>query len=198
MTDDTTPILDKIRALESELEAAFAKRRAGLKFGMENGKAAFEEEMLRRHRELRKRLWPYVRDAHPLIIVTAPVYYAAILPFVFLDLAMTPCRAICFPAYQIPKVKRADYFIFDRHHLAYLNPLEKLNCAYCSYGNGLLAYAGEIAARTEQFWCPVKHARRAVAAHARYRDFAEYGDAEAYRAGVEALRLKMRADPPNA
>ena len=198
MTDDTTPILDKIRALESELEAAFAKRRAGLKFGMENGKAAFEAEVLRRHRELKKRLWPYLRDAHPLIIVTAPVIYAAIVPFVFLDLAMTLYQAICFPAYQIPKVKRADYFIFDRHHLAYLNPLEKLNCAYCSYGNGLLAYAGEIAARTEQFWCPVKHARRAVAAHARYRDFAEYGDAEAYHAGVEALRLKMRAKPPTA
>ena len=64
--------------------------------------------------------------------------------------------------------------------------------------HGLLAYAGEIAARTEQFWCPVKHARRAVAAHARYRDFAEYGDAEAYQAGVDALRLKMRAKPPTA
>jgi hypothetical protein len=42
--------------------------------------------------------------------------------------------------------------IFDRTHLAYLNLVEKINCAYCSYGNGLAAYLREIAARTEQYW----------------------------------------------
>jgi hypothetical protein len=71
--------------------------------------------------------------------------------------------------------------IFDRYHLAYLNLLEKLNCAYCSYANGLLAYAGEIAARTEQYWCPIKHARRVIAAHDGYDKFAEFGDAQMFR-----------------
>ena len=35
--------------------------------------------------------------------------------------------------------------------------------------------------RTEQYWCPIKHARRAIAAHERYNLFADYGDAEAFR-----------------
>ena len=65
-------------------------------------------------------------------------------------------------------MRRRDYFVFDRHHLAYLNAIEKLNCAYCSYANGLVAYVREIAGRTEQFWCPIKHARRAIGAHAHY------------------------------
>lgn len=29
------------------------------------------------------------------------------------------------------------YVVFDRRHLAYLNAIEKLNCAYCEYGNGV-------------------------------------------------------------
>ena len=74
-----------------------------------------------------------------------------------------------------------DYLIFDRYQLAYLNILEKINCAYCSYANGLLAYAREIAGRTEIYFCPIKHARRVVAAHEGYDAFEEFGDAEGFR-----------------
>jgi hypothetical protein len=31
-----------------------------------------------------------------------------------------------------------------------------VNCVYCGYFNGLIAYVQEIAARTEQFWLPHK------------------------------------------
>ena len=104
-----------------------------------------------------------------------------ILPFVLLDLFVTVYQAICFPVYRIPKVRRGDYLIFDRSHLAYLNGLEKLNCAYCSYANGLIAYVREIAGRTEQHWCPIKHARRVIGAHPRYAAFEDYGDAYGYK-----------------
>ena len=62
---------------------------------------------------------------------------------------------------------------------------------YCSYGNGLAAYFREIAARTEQYWCPIKHARRIKAAHGRYPLFFEYGDAESYIKGLERLRAEL-------
>jgi hypothetical protein len=88
-------------------------------------------------------------------------------------------------------VKRADYFAFDRGHLAYLNALEKLNCAYCSYANCLIAYVREIAARTEQYWCPIKHARRVTGSHARYMQFDDYGDAEGYQKRAEELRALL-------
>jgi hypothetical protein len=85
-------------------------------------------------------------------------------------------------------VKRADYFVIDRHLLSYLNAIEKLNCVYCGYGNGVIAYAREITARTEQFWCPIKHARKAAGTHDRADKFLEYGDANAWRERLKLLR----------
>jgi hypothetical protein len=163
-------------------------------FGLEHGRIAFEEELLRRYRELREKLLPYLFGAHPLVMLTSPVIYAGIVPFLVLDFFVSVFQAICFPIYGIAKVRRADYFVFDRHHLAYLNALEKLNCAYCSYANGLIAYAREIAARTEQYWCPIKHARRVIGTHARYALFDDYGDAEGYQDRLAKLRKKLAKD----
>jgi len=178
-------LMEKIQVLESELEAELAKRQADLRFGLEKGEALFEEEVLRRHRELKIRLSTYVLKAPPLVILTAPFIYALIIPFVLLDLFVTVYQFICFPVYGIPKVRRSNFLVFDRHHLAYLNVLEKLNCAYCSYGNGLIAYVREIASRTEQYWCPIKHARRLIGAHARYAVFADYGDADGFKKSLQ-------------
>jgi hypothetical protein len=85
-------------------------------------------------------------NADMMHIVTAPVIYSLIAPFVLLDIFVTVYQAVCFLVYRIERVKRSDYLIFDR-----------INCAYCSYGNGLPADAREIAGRTEQYWCPIKH-----------------------------------------
>jgi hypothetical protein len=178
-------LMEKIQVMESELEAELAKRQANLRFGLEKGEALFEEEVLRRHRELKIRLSTYVLKAPPLVILTAPFIYALIVPFVLLDLFVTVYQFICFPVYGIPKVRRSNFLVFDRHHLAYLNSLEKINCAYCSYGNGLIAYVREIASRTEQYWCPIKHARRIVGAHARYAVFADYGDADGFKKSLQ-------------
>ena len=70
----------------------------------------------------------------------------------------------------------------------------KFNCFYCSYGNGVAAYTREVSARTEQYWCPIKHARRVKAAPDRYPQFFDYGDAEAYRQGLNRLRRQYRED----
>jgi hypothetical protein len=189
-------LTQRIDALQAELEAEFAKRRAGLRYGLERGRVLFEEEILRRHRELRTGLLRYIANARPLVVLTAPVIYALIVPLVLLDLSVMFYQAVCFPAYGIAKVRRTDYLVFDRHHLAYLNALEKLNCAYCSYANQLIAFVREVAARTEQHWCPVKHARRLIGAHAYYAEFVDYGDADAYRTEIAELTEKSKG-PPN-
>ncbi len=194
MTPQITELIDKIRSLESELDAALAKRGAELRIGLERGRIAFEEELLRRHRELRRKLLPYLFGANPLVVLTAPVIYAGIVPFLLLDLLVSLYQAACFPIYGIAKIKRSDYLVFDRHHLAYLNALEKLNCAYCSYANGIIAYTREIAARTEQYWCPIKHARRVVGSHARYALFDDYGDGENYQARLPQVRTGPAKD----
>lgn len=196
MNPQIAMLTEKLQALELELEAEIAKRRADLRFGLERGRAIFEEEVLRRHRELRTRLWTYIVNARPLVVLTAPVIYAMIVPFVLLDIFVTIYQIVCFPVYGIPKVRRGDYLIFDRHHLAYLNALEKFNCAYCSYANGLIAYVREIAGRTEQYWCPIKHARRAVGAHSDYAQFEDFGDAEGYRKRQEQWRKERESRQP--
>jgi len=99
-----------------------------------------------------------------------------VLPIALLDLSLSAYQALCFPLYRISKVDRSAFIAVDRHCLAYLNAVEKLNCAFCGYANGVLAYAREVAARSEQYWCPIKHARRTLGTHARYANFLDYGD----------------------
>lgn len=185
-------IAEKIRALEEELETEIAERRAELRYTIHERKVRFEQEVRRRHRDLRTRLSRYVLGARPLFVLTAPLIYSVVIPLLLLDLFASVYQAICFRVYGIPRVDRRRYIVFDRRQLAYLNALEKLNCEYCSYANGLVAYVREIAARTEQFWCPIKHAIRVRGTHERYRRFLEYGDAKAYRDELEELRRALR------
>jgi hypothetical protein len=120
------------------------------------------------------------------------VVYSVLLPFVILDLWVTVYQAICFRAWGVKLVRRRDFFVVDRHKLPYLNGLEKLNCLYCTYANGLIAYVREIAARTEQYWCPIRHARRLRDTHARYDLFVPYGDAASYRFRLDSLRRMIQ------
>ena len=127
-------------------------------------------------------MWQHMRSTPILVILTSPLIYVCVAPFLLLDLAVAIYQAVCFPIYRIPRVERSDYLVYDRGHLAYLNAIEKVACIYCSYANGLLAYIMEIAARTEQHFCPIKHARRSLQSHSRDAHMLPYGDARAYRA----------------
>ncbi len=184
-------ILDRIQSLEVELETAFDKVREDLRYRIENNNFVFDDAILQLHHQIKVRLWDYVKQARPLVVLTAPFIYGLIIPLVLLDIFVSIYQAVCFPVYGITKVKRANYIVFDRERLAYLNALEKLNCAYCSYANGLVGYVREIAGRTEKHWCPIKHARRLASPHAQYKDFVEFGDAEAYRKQLDELSRKL-------
>ena len=196
MTAQLDELTAKLRSVEAEIEAELAKRREELRFHLENRRIIFEKEVLRIHRELKTRATRYLIDANPLMILSAPVIYSLVVPIALLDIWVMAYQAICFPIYKIPKVRRRDYLVFDRHHLAYLNALEKLNCVYCSYANGIIAFTREIAARTEQYWCPIKHARRVIGTHARYALFDDYGDGENYQARLTELRKALAKDEP--
>jgi hypothetical protein len=188
MTAQLDVLMEKMRSVEAEIEAELAKRREELRFSIENKRIVFEEQVLRAQRAIKVGLGRYLRDAHPLVALTAPVIYSLIIPIVLVDLWVMAYQAICFPAYKIPHVRRRDYLIFDRHHLAYLNTLEKINCAYCSYCNGAIAFIREVASRTEVYWCPIKHARRVLGPHPHYQGFADFGDAEGFRAKLEQMK----------
>jgi len=181
-------LIERIQALEDEVQVEFDKKRDDFRFVLDERRIRFSEEVALIQRESKRSLVRHVTEASPLSWITAPVIYLGVVPFFVLDLFLFLFQAICFPVYHIPKAKRSDYVVFDRGDLPYLNAIEKLNCLYCGYANGIAAYFAEIAARTEQHWCPIKHARRIKAAHNRYPSFFEYGDAESYRLGLERLR----------
>ena len=191
--DEITQLAGSIRALERQLEEALAKRRIELNYKMHDGIVQFEHVVIARHRLLKARLLSYIFGARPAMILTAPAIYSLIIPLVLLDLFVVVYQGVCFPVYGIPRVRRSDYMAFDRGQLAYLNAIEKINCAYCSYANGLLAYVREVASRTEEYWCPIKHARRVLGAHPRYGSFVDYGDADAYRHDLERLRAEAQS-----
>jgi len=188
MKPEIRELIERIRSLEEQLELELAKKREELRFSLENRKVHFEQEILEQHRKLKTGLLRYLLKAHPLNVFTAPLIYSVFFPLLLLDGVITLYQFICFPIYRIPKVKRRDYLVFDRHNLAYLNLVEKVNCAYCSYGNGLISYIKEVVARTEQYWCPIKHARRTRQAHSRYSRFVDFGDGESYRRERANLR----------
>jgi hypothetical protein len=172
--------LAEVEKIEDKVKSAF--------YELRNGEVWFSNEIKHEHRRLKTSLARYVLQSRLLAVLTAPFIYAVIIPFVLLDLFVSVYQAVCFPVYGIPKARRRDYIAIDRNQLRYLNALEGLNCMYCSYGNGVLAYAVEIAGRTEQHWCPIKHARRIQNTHDRYSQFLPYGDGHAYREKIEKVR----------
>ncbi len=188
MTPTQESLSSRIKSLEKELASTLEEKEKAFQYRWEKGKARFEEAMLSEHKAHKHGLPSYLLHGRFLAYLTAPIIYSGLIPFWLLDLFLIVYQGICFPVYGIPKVKRADYFVFDRASLKYLNLLERFNCWFCSYGNGLFAYATEIAARTEQHWCPIKHAHRLRAPHSRYSHFFDYGDAAQYSKQVETVR----------
>ena len=188
MGNNIQAIIEKIKKLENELAEEIQKKEARFSYKIHEKKIFFQEDINKKHQLLAKAVALYFADAALLNILTAPFIWACIIPALFMDAMVTLYQFICFPVYGIPKVKREQYIIFDRQSLRYLNVIEKINCTYCGYFNGLIVYVQEIAARTEQYWCPIKHARRIAAIHSRYKNFLEFGDGDGYRGKIEEIR----------
>ncbi len=181
-------LLSNIKSLEQELIDEIQNQQQDFAYEIKQRRIYFEKQVVQQHKQNVQQLFDYLKNARVKHILSVPVIWAVLIPTLLLDITITLYQAICFPIYGIPKVKRADYLVFDRQYLNYLNIIEKINCAYCSYINGVIAYIQEIAARTEQFWCPIKHARRISTLHSRYQKFMDYGDAPSYRQYKEKIR----------
>ncbi len=193
MTARITELSNKIARLERELLEELKKQEEEFRYKLKGKKVEFEHAVLDLHRRLKVAILPWLASATLRNAISAPFIYGMIVPLSFLDFSVTLYQHICFRLYGISRVRRADYVVIDRHQLAYLNGIEKFNCVYCGYGNGVIAYTREIISRTEQFWCPIKHAARVVGAHKRYNQFLGFGDAEGYR----TRRLEFREQLKN-
>jgi hypothetical protein len=198
MRPEIRELLDRIRTLESELDAQLAERRRAFGYRMRQGRVVISRKVRARQAALKIGIRRYLVDSGVLAVLTAPFIYIVVLPIAALDAAASLYQAVCFPVYGLRRVRRRAYVVFDRHRLPYLNAIQKLNCLYCAYANGVLAYVSEIASRTEQYWCPIKHAERVAGTHRRYDGFLEYGDVTNYPESLGEQRRRLKAETDEA
>ncbi len=181
MIEAITRMIEELKQFEDELETDIDDQRKRFSYTLQQKKVVFERAALEQHRKLKSSLLAYIKASRISSILSAPFVYAMILPIALLDLSVSIFQAVCFRLWEIPRLPRSEYIILDRHKLAYLNGLEKLNCIYCGYANGVIAFTRDIAGRTEEYWCPIKHASHANSTHSGYHNFLNYGDADAWR-----------------
>jgi hypothetical protein len=191
MNDRINQILSQMAVLEEELRGAVHDQESRMFFQINGKRVEFERSVKEAHRKLKTNFFRWLVTDRPQNLITGPLIYGMAIPLLMLDLCVSFYQWACFPIYGIRKVRRADYLVFDRRHLGYLNFIEKFHCTYCEYGNGLMSYMAEILARTEQYFCPIKHARKILGTHGRYSRFLGYGDGENYEARLEEYRVAL-------
>lgn len=114
--------------------------------------------------------------------LSIPFIWSVLIPLVFLDMMIELYHRVCFPLYGLKLVDRSAFICVDRQKLSYLTWYEKINCAYCGYANGLLRYGVEIGARTEAYWCGIRHQDKpGFNQPSHHKKFLAYGDEEAYK-----------------
>lgn len=194
MNDRISQILAQMAALEDDLRTAVHEQESKMFFQIRGKRVEFESSVKAAHRKLKQNFFSSLVTNRPQNLITGPIIYGMIVPLLMLDLCVSVYQWVCFPIYGVKKVKHSDYLVFDRRHLGYLNFIEKFHCTYCEYGNGLIRYMAEILARTEEYFCPIKHAHKILGTHARYNRFLDYGDAADYEARLEEFRVALGKD----
>ncbi len=191
MNDRIRNLLNQMTALEDEMRTLLHDQETKMFFEIKGRRIEFEKAVKQSHRKLKKNFFRWLVTNRPQNLLTGPIIYGMIIPMMMLDLFVSFYQAACFPIYGVVKVRRRDYIVFDRHQLEYLNFIEKFHCTYCAYGAGLTAYIAEIVSRTEQYFCPIKHAHKIHGTHKRYLGFLDYGDAADYEKKLEAFRVSL-------
>ena len=191
MNEKIKELLDQIADIEDEIEKIINERQEKILYIYEDGKIKFREGIEEAHRKLKQTLFRYFLESELRNVLSAPFIYSMFVPLLLLDLSIILYQLTCFKLYRIRKVERSRYVVIDRYKLVHLNSMERLNCVFCGYANGVLAYAREVAARTEQYWCPIKHARKVIGRHSRYHDFIDFGDATDYHERLADYRRSL-------
>lgn len=192
MNEQIRQILSQISSLEDDLHQLLQEQQEAFNYRLEGTKVFFEKNIKTAQRRLKTGIIQFIWNSQPRNIISAPFIYSIFFPVLLLDIWVSFYQMVCFPLYRIAKVKRSRYVVIDRHNLSYLNAIEKLNCVYCGYCGGVFAYAREVAARTEQYWCPIKHARKVLDPHRRYAQFADFGQADEYHQTLDRLRRNLQ------
>ena len=192
MSDKIRKMIEEIEAMKVKLGEEIAQQEKDISYEIQNGYVRFEKEVLDKQKENMKNLLAWFRDIPLLHLLASPLVYTMVIPAILFDIILFIYQQVIFRIFKFKFIKRSDYIRFDRQYLGYLNLIEKLNCMYCSYFNGLMQYASAVAGRTELYFCPIKHAKKVAYQHDYDDAFFRYGDEEEYQKKLEALRKKFQ------
>jgi hypothetical protein len=188
MNDKITEMIEEIEAMKVKLAEEIAQHEENISYEIENGYIRFEKEIFAKQKENMKNIFAWFGEIPFLHLLTSPLVYGMIIPAIVLDMMLFIYQLAVSRVFKIKFDKRSNYIVFDRQYLGYLNLIEKFNCLYCSYFNGLMQYASSIAGRTELFFCPIKHAKKIAYKHEYYDAYLIYGDGDEYQKKLKKLR----------
>lgn len=133
------------------------------------------------------------------LIIGMPFIYVLIVPIALLDALVSLYQWVCFPIYRLPQVRRTHFVQHRRKGLESLNAVDRLNCYYCSYANGVLRYAQKISSETEKMWCPIRHKLSGgFVQPAHHAEFAENGKKEVLQAYYQRQHKRIPLLPADA
>jgi len=192
MTDKIKVLMEELEEKKRQLRDEIAKEEKRITFEIRNGSVIFEQDILAKQKVHMKALRAWFRETPLIQLLCAPVIYGMVIPAVILDVSLFLYKTVVGKVFKIKFAGRDEYIVFDRQYLGYLNSIEKFNCMYCSYFNGLMHYATAIAGRTELYFCPIRHAKKIAYEHPFHDKFFNYADGEAYQERLKELREEMR------
>lgn len=181
MKSKLTKLYKEIKEKRDELFVEMERMKEKYDFEYIKGKVVFSKKQKEENKKQKTGSMRYVLWAQIRHIISMPFIYMMIVPTLIFDIFLFLYQQTCFRLYGIPLVRRRDYISYERKHLDYLNWIQKVNCLYCSYVNGIFSYAVEIGGRTEKYWCPIKHARKNKTFHNWQDHFADYWDAKWFK-----------------
>ena len=132
MDDRIQQLLSQMTVLEDELRTTLREQQSSLFFQIKGKRVEFDKSIKQTHRKFKRNFFRWLVTDRPQNLITGPIIYSMIIPLLVTDVFITFYQITCFPIYGIKKVRRADYIIFDRQHLQYLNFIEKFHCTYCA------------------------------------------------------------------
>ncbi|NDK09616.1 hypothetical protein GW846_02455 [Candidatus Gracilibacteria bacterium] len=193
MNSKISKLFADIDAKKEEIKKEYEKLRKKYDFSVENGRIKFSNKAKEYQKGFKVPLKDYAVPKSVRHFISMPFIYGMIIPGFVLDVGLFLYQQTAFRLYKIPLVKRSDYIVFDRRHLNYLNLIQKVNCLYCSYMNGLFSFAVEVGGRTEKYWCPIKAAKRKKGGHEWEQHFADYGDPEEFKKNFNSTKEYYKA-----
>lgn len=190
MNSKINELLKDIEKKKKELLKEYKNIMKKYGFTIKKGKIVFSSDIIQLNKLKKQSIIHTLLNFRVREFIGIPFTLLMIIPAVILDLFLLMYQETVFRAYRIPLVHRKNYIVYDKWKLDYLNLIQKFNCSYCSYVNGLFSYAVEIAWRTEKHWCPIKHANKTNGSHQWEKDFADFWDSSGFVDILESRRKK--------